>query len=123
MSPFVDQHALADAGRQSQVEKSHGRVVGQIASVLPAKGVVDLADWPRCKTIGRIGSIRKVGDKASGLEPRYYISSRDLSAEQLAAAVRAHWGIENRLHWVLDVSFGETQAPCARTTRRKISRC
>ena len=30
-----------------------------------------------------------------------------MSAEQLAAAVRAHWGIENRLHWVLDVSFGE----------------
>ena len=104
---FVDQQAIAAVGRQSQVEKSHGRVVGQIASVLPAKGVVDLTDWPKCKTIGRIDSIRKVGDKASGFEQRYYISSRDLTAEQLAAAVRAHWGIENRLHWVLDVSFGE----------------
>jgi predicted transposase YbfD/YdcC len=41
------------------------------------------------------------------LERRYYISSRALSAAQLATAVRAHWGIENRLHWVLDVSFGE----------------
>jgi predicted transposase YbfD/YdcC len=41
------------------------------------------------------------------LERRYYICSRVLSAEDLAAAVRAHWGIENRLHWVLDVSFGE----------------
>jgi len=30
-----------------------------------------------------------------------------LTAEHLATAVRAHWGIENRLHWVLDVSFGE----------------
>jgi predicted transposase YbfD/YdcC len=75
--------------------------------VLPAKGTVDLNDWPKCQTIGRIDSIRKVGDHESGLERRYYISSRALSAEQLATAVRAHWGIENRLHWVLDVSFGE----------------
>ena len=41
------------------------------------------------------------------LEQRFYISSRTLSAEALAKAVRAHWGIENRLHWVLDVNFGE----------------
>jgi len=106
-STFIDQHEAAGVDRQSQVEKSHGRLVGQIASVLPAQGVVDLTDWPKCKTIGRIDSLRKVGDKESGLERRYYISSRNLSAEQLAAAVRAHWGIENRLHWVLDVSFGE----------------
>lgn len=36
---------------------------------------------------------------------RYYLSSAKLSAEQFARAVRAHWGIENRLHWVLDVVF------------------
>jgi len=104
---FIDQHDVPGVDRQSQVDKSHGRLVGQIASVLPAKGVVDPADWPKCKTIGRIDSIRKIGDQESGLERRYYISSRDLSAQQLAVAVRAHWGIENRLHWVLDVSFGE----------------
>jgi predicted transposase YbfD/YdcC len=104
---FIDQHEADGVDRQSHVEKSHGRIVGQIASVLPAKGIVNLVDWPECKTIGRIDSIRKVGDKESDLERRYYISSRELSAEQLAAAARAHWGIENRLHWVLDVSFGE----------------
>jgi predicted transposase YbfD/YdcC len=36
---------------------------------------------------------------------RYYLSSAQLSAEQLARAVRAHWGIENRLHWVMNVVF------------------
>jgi predicted transposase YbfD/YdcC len=104
---FISQHEALGVDRQCQVEKSHGRTVGQIASVLPAKGTVVLNDWPKCQSIGRIDSIRKVGDHESGLERRYYISSRALSAEQLATAVRAHWGIENRLHWVLDVSFGE----------------
>lgn len=104
---FIDSHDAEGVDRQRHTEKSHGRIIGQIASVLPAKGVVDCVDWPKCKTIGRIDSLRKVGDKESDLERRYYISSRDLSAEQLATAVRAHWGIENRLHWVLDVSFGE----------------
>jgi len=104
---FISQHETFGVDRQCQAEKSHGRTVGQIASVLPAQGTVDLNDWPKCQSIGRIDSIRKVGDHASGLERRYYISSRALSAEQLATAVRAHWGIENRLHWVLDVSFGE----------------
>lgn len=38
---------------------------------------------------------------------RYYICLRELTAEQFAAAVQSHWGIENRLHWVLEVSFCE----------------
>jgi predicted transposase YbfD/YdcC len=104
---FISAHEAEGVDRQNQVEKSHGRVVGQIASVLPAKGIVDLMDWPKCKTIGRIDSLRYVGGKESDLERRYFISSRELSAQQLATGVRAHWGVENRLHWILDVSFGE----------------
>lgn len=106
-SAFIDQHGAESVDRHPRVEHTHGRIVGQIASVLPAKGIVDPADWPKCKTIGRIDSIRRIGDQDSGLERRYYISSRALRAEELAAAVRAHWGVENRLHWMLDVSFGE----------------
>lgn len=44
------------------------------------------------------------------LERRYYISSRLMSAEAFAKAVRGHWGIETRLHWMLDVNFGEDAA-------------
>ena len=62
---------------------------------------------PQCKIIGRIDSIRCIGGKESGFERRYYINSRDLCADQLALAVRAHRGIENRLHRALDVSCGE----------------
>ena len=55
----------------------------------------------------RVSSFRVVSGKPSQLEQRFYISSRGLSAEEMALAVRAHWGIENRLHWLLDVNFGE----------------
>ena len=104
---FIEQSQAEGVDRHCEVQKGHGRIVGQIASVLPAQGIVHPADWPKCKTIGRIDTLRKVGDKESGLERRYYICSRVLSAEQLAAAARAHWGVENRLHWIIDVSFGE----------------
>ncbi len=43
----------------------------------------------------------------TSLEGRYDILSRRLSAREFAEAVRGHWGIENNLHWQLDVSFGE----------------
>jgi predicted transposase YbfD/YdcC len=104
---FIDQYQSEDVDRHRQVHKSHGRIVAQIASVLPAKGVVNLADWPKCKMVGLIDSLRKIGDNESKLERRYYIISRELTAKELAAAARGHWGIENRLHWVLDVTFDE----------------
>ncbi len=104
---FIDQSQSPVVDRHRQAHQSRGRIVGQIASVLPAEGTVDVADWPKCKTIGLVDSLRKVGDDESNFERRYYISSRELTAEQLAVAVRGHWAVENRLHWVLDVSFGE----------------
>ncbi len=85
-----------------------------IASVLSAKGVANPADWPKGVTIGRMDSMRVVGEKESDLERRYYISSRALAAEQLAAAVRVHWGVESRLHRVLDVSFREDASTVAK---------
>ena len=45
--------------------------------------------------------------KASPVQTRYCIASRQMSTEAFAAAMRDHWAIENRLHWSLDVIFGE----------------
>jgi predicted transposase YbfD/YdcC len=88
-------------------EQSHGRLVAQRCWVAPNNGLVDPAVWPGCQMMGMVESQRVVGGKISEPEHRYYISSRMMSAETFAAAVRGHWGVENRLHWMLDVTFGE----------------
>ena len=62
--------------------------------------------FPKLATIAMIESRIEKSEKVS-LERRYYISSRPLSAEAFADAARSHWGIENRVHWVLDVTFRE----------------
>jgi predicted transposase YbfD/YdcC len=116
-SDFIDKYQSDVVDRHRQVHKSRGRIVGQIASVLPAEGTVDLADWPECKTIGLVDSLRKVGDQESNFERRYYISSRELTAEQLADAVRGHWAIESvpQAHRK-EVQYGLTN--CVEATRK-----
>ncbi len=92
-----------------EVYGDHGRVESR---QLRASSDIDwlLArhpDWVGLKSILAITARRELGDKTEE-ETRYFISS--LSADQperLAGAVRAHWGIENQLHWVLDVAFDE----------------
>lgn len=90
-----------------QVEQGRGRIVAQRCSVLPATGIVSESDWPDCTVIARIDSVRQVKGKQSGMEQRYYIASRHLTPAEVAEAVRSHWGIENQLHWVLDVTMKE----------------
>jgi len=59
-------------------------------------------------SIVAINSERIIGD-TTAQETRYFISSSQATASQMLAAVRLHWGIENQLHWVLDMTFGEDQ--------------
>ena len=62
---------------------------------------------PRFPALAMIGMIEATveRDGETSVSRRYYLSSAPLSAKQFAHAARAHWGVENRLHWVLDVVF------------------
>jgi predicted transposase YbfD/YdcC len=65
--------------------------------------------FPKLTTIAMVESRIERGDKIE-TERRSYISSRALSAEAFAGAVRSHWAIENNLHWTLDMTFQEDQS-------------
>jgi predicted transposase YbfD/YdcC len=56
-----------------------------------------------------VESIRDVGGETS-IERRIYLSSLQLDVQRFAGAVRSHWGVENSLHWTMDVTFGEDQS-------------
>jgi len=67
-------------------------------------------DWPGLASLGVVESTREVLAGKTSVDRRYFISSlKDVDAEQMAAAVRGHWSVENKLHWQLDVSFREDE--------------
>lgn len=92
-----------------QVETGHGRTETRHTLVVPApKALVQSGLWAGLATL--IMVMRESIDRATGAkteEVRYFISSLPARAKRLAYAVRQHWGIENGLHWVLDVAFNE----------------
>jgi predicted transposase YbfD/YdcC len=89
----------------------HGRIEERICRVLSAELLPDWVpknDWAGLNTIIQIQSQRIVmANGYVGQDTRYYISSLRLPADQIAAYVRGHWGIENQLHYMLDVFWGE----------------
>jgi predicted transposase YbfD/YdcC len=90
-------------------EKGHGREEDRYYSICPVPDhLPDRSRWPDLKAIGiAISTTQRSGKECN--EVRYYILSKYLSARRFAEAVRDHWGIENRLHWQLDVTFQEDQ--------------
>lgn len=88
------------------VDKDHGRIETR-EYWLVAEGSFDgRKDWGGLKAVGMVRSRREV-DGVPSDDVRYYICSRVMSGAEYADVVRGHWGIENSLHWVLDVVFGE----------------
>ncbi len=65
--------------------------------------------WTGLKTVVMIVSERRLWNKTTN-EARFYLSSLSSNAEKTAGAIRSHWGIENSLHWTLDVTFCEDES-------------
>lgn len=77
--------------------------------VVPAKGLAEHHEFPGLKAFGQIEATREFDGKTSS-ETRIFALSWLPSPDVLLATVRAHWAIENALHWQLDVSFREDAA-------------
>ena len=92
-----------------EAEGGHGRSETRETFVAPAtRAMAASGAWPGLATAVLV--IRRSVDRATGKssdEARYFISSLPAKVKRLAGAVRQHWGIENGLHWVLDVAFNE----------------
>ncbi len=113
------------------LNKGHGRVERRkcwvISDPLSLEYLRTGQSWPNLRSVVKVTGHRDT-DKGTTEQPRYYISSLDGPAQRLLETVRRHWGIENGLHWTLDVTFGEDQcrirkdhAPQNMATLRQVS--
>jgi predicted transposase YbfD/YdcC len=111
---FIDADAKDYVGLPSQVvetvEQGHGRrerrryrTLGQLG------GLSNAAAWAGLNMLGMVESECERDGKITR-ETRYYIGSIGLDAQTFAGAARGHWGIENSLHWSLDVAFREDES-------------
>lgn len=95
---------------QETVEKSHGRLETRRYWQTEKIGwFADRQEWEGLRSVGVVEARREIKGQVS-VERRYYLSSLPSDVAKFARAVRGHWGVENQLHWVLDVVFGEDQS-------------
>jgi predicted transposase YbfD/YdcC len=88
-------------------ERGHGRRETRLCWVFTdLEGIRDRELWKDLRSVVVVVTEREQGGK-SVAERRYYISSRKAGAKTLLSVIRGHWGVENSLHWVLDVTFAE----------------
>jgi len=114
---FVDADAavgttlpLADLVAHTTVGKDHGRIERRRCRAIGDPDYLAFIDpagaWPNLKSVVCVESTRRIGDAVS-TATRHYLSSLPADAALLQRVIRSHWGIENRLHWVLDLAFHE----------------
>jgi predicted transposase YbfD/YdcC len=92
------------------IEKNHGRLETRRYWTITETDYLTYlnpeGEWQDLTSVGMVEAERIIKGKVCR-ETRYYLSSRSGEAQEFAQAVRSHWGIENSLHWVLDVDFRE----------------
>ena len=112
------------------VNGGHGRIETRRCRVLSTPEVAEYVDWPGIQSLIEVERLRefKNDSKAPTRETADYVSSKKATPQEFQSLITSHWAIENSLHWVLDVSFGEDQsrirkgnAPKNMTTLRHVA--
>lgn len=94
-----------EVSRAENVEGGHGRIeTREVFATQDIGWLTERHQWAGLRSIVMVRARRETA-KGSEQERRFYISSLPADAAKLGAAIRAHWGVENSLHWVLDVNF------------------
>lgn len=91
----------------TQENNGHGRVERRIVSICHASN--EIRDWPYLKTLIRVESYRETIQEGT-TETRYYISSLAENAKEFCQRLRGYWDVENKVHYVKDVTFGEDKS-------------
>jgi predicted transposase YbfD/YdcC len=95
--------------RAETIDADHGRIETRTTTVIhDVTWLQERHDWPGLKAVVVVESSRELGDKIER-ETRFYITSLVLLANLLGPIVRAHWAIENSLHWVMDMIFRDDE--------------
>jgi predicted transposase YbfD/YdcC len=88
-------------------ERGHGRTEKRHYTILVDPEIPQKDEWESLRVIGMCACERQVGKEKATTHVGYFIGSKVMSAKQYGKVLRNHWGIENNLHWQLDVSFAE----------------
>lgn len=106
---LLDDPELKASTSAPLVEADHGRIETRTATVsTEIDWLQKQHQWPALKAIGKVVRVRQTAEKTT-TETAYYLLSRVLSPERFNQVVRQHWGVENSLHWRLDVVMNEDQ--------------
>ncbi|HZX70506.1 MAG TPA: ISAs1 family transposase [Rhodanobacter sp.] len=105
---YLEDPAASMTTAKPSVDADHGRIETRTATVCSDVGWLDAHRWPGLAAIGKVTRIRETAAKTTS-ETAYYLLSSALSPERFNEVVRSHWGVENQLHWRLDVVMNEDQ--------------